>query len=211
MRAPSAHVESIAREVTQASNTLGGGRHRPALTGVEPLLVTQSLDRVLSRGAHRGVERAERAAEEPYEERDDEPARLYVNRERRRVHDEEARGERQHQPQKHAEHAHDQSLLLDDPRHARVRHPQRFEHAYLPRALGDGRVHREEYDEHAYGGRDAHDHVYENVERGHARRVQLGQVAREENLAFGEGRVYALGDGVLLGGVVDRDEYPRAE
>src|SRR5947209_1676810 len=173
----------------------------------DSLLVAQGLDRVLSGRAQRRVERADGAAEQADGEGDEEPTRLDVYGERGRVHDDGARGERQREAHQHAEEADDQSLLLDDPGHARARHAERLQDSYLSRPLGDGRVHGEEDDEQADDRGDAYHHVYEDVKRRHARGVKLRQVARVDDLVFGEGVVYARGDGVLLRGVCAGDEY----
>src|ERR1051326_8455936 len=109
-----------------------------------------------------------------------------------------------------AEDADNQRFLLDDPRDSRARHAQRLQHADLPRPLRHRRVHGEQDDEDADDRGDADDHVNEDVERGHARRVKLRQVARKNYLVVGEDLADARGHGILLRGVVARDEYRRA-
>src|SRR5262245_51304010 len=80
------------------------------------LLVAQRVNRILTRGAQRGIERADRATDQSNHERDRDPLRLDIDNERSRAHYRCAQEQRQHYSDKDAEHAHENSFLFDNPR-----------------------------------------------------------------------------------------------
>src|SRR5262245_875612 len=174
------------------------------------LFVRNSLHGVLIRRPHGRVERADHPRAESDQGRLQNPCPMKFESQGGRPFNPERRDQGHDDARDDPDQADRDGLFFDDADDVSFRSAERFQNAYLARALGDCRIHGQQYDERADDHRQSHDGSDEALKAGDLASEIQAYVARQHDLVLRQFGVYAARD--LFGGdsVIHFDQYPKA-
>src|SRR6266542_783525 len=174
------------------------------------LFIAQGLDRVPARGAQRRVQSAQQPGAKAGDRGVEDGVGFEVDIQTKAVDQYVARQDGDRQAGDDAQQADQQSFFLEHPRDPELRRAQRFQNAYLPRALGDRGVHRQQNDQQRDHRRQPLHHVKKNIEGRNAVGEKLRQFTRQKKAVARKLFEDARGHRFLFCGVLAFDEDHRA-